>query len=382
MKRIIITSLLSACFISMSAQEKTKLDPMFNELRTIIHSGITTNRGNYGRGQTVTQTQVFVGSNDFCTKDVCGEGQVFLDSIWDATTVNKRNNEIRDRILSIIRHNLDSISALPNIEESYHFESHHQGIDTIRYSICLHSGKGQLKRYNSTRGEYFYDDVPGTETVSFNYDTKQKPCGKHFQGWGTLTYSRTESVRDGKSVPFDWNQYMQSILPILNKKGITQRTFKWAQDKFYGDADKDYSFGYTILLDDNKHSVEGETNGTLYFIPADQFELAQSVCKDINRATQHYIYNHPEQTYQYSFDTHFTPITDEREEHKEQMLRTMNLQEGYDHHYVFVCSDVRGYYFLFCNTKGALWVPRESLILKSFINGKKEYVKGMKPKKK
>ena len=27
MKRIIITSLLSACFISMSAQEKTKLDP-------------------------------------------------------------------------------------------------------------------------------------------------------------------------------------------------------------------------------------------------------------------------------------------------------------------------------------------------------------------
>ena len=68
-------------------------------------------------------------------------------------------------------------------------------------------------------------------------------------------------------------------------------------------------------------------------------------------------------------------------DYKEQMLRTMNLQEGYDQHFVFVCSDVRGYYFLFCDTKGALWVPRESLILKSFINGKKEYVKGMKPKK-
>ena len=381
MKRIIITSLLSACFISMSAQEKTKLDPMFNELRTLIHSGISTSRGNYGLGQTVTQTHVFVGSNDFCTKDACGEGQVFLDSIWDTATVNKRNNEIRDRIISIVRHHLDSISALPDTEESYHFESHHQGIDTIRYSICLHSGKGQVKRYDSTRGEYFYDDVPGTETVSFNYDTKLNPCGKHSQSMGTLTYSRTESVKGGKSVFFDWNQYMQAILPILNKKGITQRTFKWAQDKFYGDADKDYSFGYTILLDDNKHSVEGETSGTLYFIPADQFELAQAVCKDINYATQHYIYNHPEQTYQYSFDTQFTPITDDGRDNKEQMLRTMNLQEGFDQHFVFVCSDVRGYYFLFCDTKGALWVPRESLILKSFINGKKEYVKGMKPKK-
>ena len=90
MKRIIITSLLSACFISMSAQEKTKLDPMFNELRTLIHSGISTSRGNYGRGQTVTQTHVFVGSNDFCTKDACGEGQVFLDSISEVKVILKK----------------------------------------------------------------------------------------------------------------------------------------------------------------------------------------------------------------------------------------------------------------------------------------------------
>ena len=36
MKRIIITSLLSACFISMSAQEKTKLDPLFNECAELV----------------------------------------------------------------------------------------------------------------------------------------------------------------------------------------------------------------------------------------------------------------------------------------------------------------------------------------------------------
>lgn len=381
MKRIIITSLLAVCMLNVSAQEKTRIDNMFNELRTIIHSGIKTTRGNYGRGQTMTQTQVFVGSNDYCSKDICGSGQVFLDSIWDMTTTNKTNRAIRDRILSIIRHNLDSISALPDIEESYHFESHHQGIDTIRYSICLHSGKGQTKQYVSQRGEYFYEDVPGTETVSFCYDTKLKPCGKHFQGWGSLIYSRTESVPGGKSVPFEWEQYMQTLMPILSQKGITARAFTWAQDTFYDDADKDYAFGFTINLGEGKNSVAGETTGTLYFIPADQLEFAQKVLKDINFATQQYIYNHPEQTYQYSFDTFFSPVPEGSESRHEQMLRTMHLNEGWHLHYIFVCSDAQGYYLLFCDTKGALWVPRESLILKSYVNGKKVYVKGMKPKR-
>lgn len=383
MKRTIIThTLLALCFVTMPAQEKTRLDPMFDQLRTIIHSGFWTHRGNYGQGQTVTQIQVPVGFNDFCSKDVCGEGEVFLDSVWTTShrsvELNSNMHTTRDRLLAIIRHNLDSISALPDVEESYHFESHHQGIDTIRYSICLHSGKGQRKHYNDLQG-YFYEDVPGTETVSFRYDTKQKSCGRHFQGWGTLVYSRTESVPEGKSVAFDWEQYMQAVAPILSQKGIAQRTFRWAQDAFHGDADKDYAFGYTINEGNGRHNVKGETNGTLYFIPADQLELAQRVQQDLDSATQHYIYNHPQQTYEYNPNARFSPVATDREGRHEQMLRTMNLGEGWLQHFVFVCSDVRGYYFLFCDTSGALWVPRESLLLKSFVNGKKVYAKGMKP---
>ncbi len=383
MKENLIThTLLAVCFISASAQETTKLDPMFNQLRTVIHSGFMTTRGNYGLGRTVTQTQVPIAFNDFCTKEVCGEGESFQTAVSEATAIkgneesNRRNHEIRDRLLGIIRHGLDSVTALPGVEESYHFESHHQGIDTIRYSICLHSGQGQKKHYNDQQG-YFYEDVPGAETVSFNYTTKLKSCGRHFSGWGSLAYSRTENVPGGQSVAFDWEQYMQTLLPMLTQKGITQRTFKWAQDRFYGDADKDYALGFTIYQDDGTRSVAGETTGTIYFIPAERLDFAQQVLKEIDFATQQYIYNHPQQTYQYDYGAHFQPIATEREGRHVQLLRTMNLQEGWHQHYIFVCSDVRGYYFLLCDTRGALWVPRESLMLKSFINGKKTYHKGM-----
>ena len=136
-----------------------------------------------------------------------------------------------------------------------------------------------------------------------------------------------------------------------------------------------------MIRNEGINSAKGETNGTIYFIPADQLEFAQAVLHDINFATQHYIYNHPQQTYQYNYDTHFSATFNSEYPPKEDMLRTMNFDDPYHQHSIIVCSDVQGYYFLFCDTYGSMWVPCESLILKSFINGKKKYFPGMKPKK-
>ena len=387
MKRIITNVLLTLSVLAVSAQESGvqqygALANMFKELSTIIHSGISTTRGNYGRGQITTQTSVHLGSEEFCSKDVCGvSAPTFLTDTTMIHLTNEKNKEICYQIIGIIRHHLDSLSALPSVEESYHFEVHRQGIDTIRYSICLHSGKGQ-QSFTDSQQRHFYVDAPGTETVTFNYETQLKPCGRHTKGFGNLTYSRTESVPGyDKTQSFDWEQYVQALRPILEQRGITKRTFHWAQDKKYGDTDTEYSFGFTIVQSDGSKNNAGETDGLIYFIPAEQLDFAKTVLHDINFATQDYIYNHPQQTHQYSFDTRFTPIPADRREQQQQMLRVWNVEGDLHHHFVFVCSDPLGYYFMLCDTKGSLWVPRESLRLKSFINGKKVYFRGMKPKK-
>ena len=384
MKQIIITAMmLLTCMLNASAQEQTKLDKMFNELKPLIQKGINTTRGNYGKGQTTTVSKFTISFNEYCSS-ICGEdGEFYMDSIWNEKTFNKTDKETKERILNIVRHHLDSI--MPMAEECYHFESHNQGIDTIRYSICLHSGKNQTKHCDSKQGNYSYDEVPGTETVSFSYDSKLKHCGRHFQGEGLLKYSRTESVpnRDAekKSIPFEWAQYMQTIVPLLDQQGVIQRKFRWVQDFTKCDPTIDYIFGTTIYLGDGRHNVEGETNGTMYFISRDQKALADSILKKVDFATRTYIYQHPEQMYVYRFNPKFHSITPPQEYQYHELLRTWANESNPYNHFLVVCSDVRGYYFVVCETKGAMWFPREWGVLKSFVNGKKVYIKGMEPKR-
>ena len=45
-------------------------------------------------------------------------------------------------------------------------------------------------------------------------------------------------------------------------------------------------------------------------------------------------------------------------------------------------ADDTGFYILSINTKGELWIPRNWPRLKSYVNGERVYLKGMKPKEK
>src|SRR5574344_15671 len=372
MKRIVITLVLISSLWSVSAQVVTPLDNVFKGLRDIMAGGITTTQGNYGAGRTTVQIQTYIGSQDFCSQAECGTKEQMIDSLCDVTRSNKINQEIKERMFSIIRRGLDSI--MPMAEDCYHFESHHQGIDTIQYSICLHSGSGAPNKYNN-KSELWYDDAAGVETASFSYTSKLKPCGKHTQGLGALKYSRTEPLPSGKSVPFDWDKYQNTIQPLLNQKGIISRKFLWTQDSMYNKSNNEYISAYW------SDSPSGKTNGTLYFIPNNKQTLALSLLKELNSTTLNYIHTYPEQEYIYSYNVNFIPITISKESIQKSLLETWGTgqKKGYDY-YIFVCSDIRGYYIIICETKGTLFFPKEWAELKSIINGKKTYFKGMKPK--
>lgn len=61
---------------------------------------------------------------------------------------NERNRKmVFGRIFGAIRHNLDSLMVFS--EESYHFESHHHGTDTIKYSLCLKNSEDTVRKYKA-----------------------------------------------------------------------------------------------------------------------------------------------------------------------------------------------------------------------------------------
>ena len=376
MKRTtIITALLTACLVGASAQKATPIDHMVTQLGELIYGGIQTSQANHGIGTTVS-TQAFIDITDYCAMETCGLG---ADSLEIVEAVNEKNRKTYDRMLSIIRHGLDSITALPAVEESYHFESHHKGIDTIRYSICLSGGEHQ-NRYHSPQFGFLYSEHPNAELISFYYTTRPKRCGKHFYGWGELRYSRTEPIPGNKeSVKFNWEQYLQAVTPILNQRGITQRKFRWVRDGSIANESE-----FFVTRTDIGQISTGETSGTLYFIPRNREDLMESVVKDLKAATLDYIHEHPEQYYAYKFNSSFRPVseTDGRNwPNVSQMFRTIRQNdEQHDYSgYVFLGSDIRGYYILLCDVTDAMGLPAEWPILQSVVNGKKTYYKGMKP---
>ena len=397
MKRFIIISLLTVNLMNVSAQNTGIIDDMFRKLEAIMPNQVGKIRANYGKHQTETIVYANAGTNDFCSKRACGREHDYTDSLWNALSAvpevvtGMLSYENKERLLYCVHHALDSISTLPSTVESYHFEKHQLGIDTVRYSICLNRGPEHRIMYDSLKDCQVYSRELGPETITFNYETHQKFCGKHFEGWGHIEYSKVEplpaslvpaTAKKYEPVCFDWDLYLQSIMPILSQKGISQRKFKWSQDEDFarkarGSNIDDYSI---IYYNKGDALAVGETNGTLFFIPSDQKAFAEQVLKDVDAATLKYVLLHPEQTYEYKYNTFFnSPNYWPR--YKQEMIRSTTLNKDGIQNFVYIGADEKGYCFLLLNTKGNLFFPKEFSSLKSFVNGEKTYYKGMEPKK-
>ena len=383
MKRIIMVSLLTASLTGASAQSSAAIDSLFGELQKTARLHLRKTERNNGNKLTFT-LHAFVNCSEICSEETCGGARPSLmPAETDVEQVNQSIRKKQAHTLSVIRRTLDSISAQPGVEESYHFESHRQGIDTVRYAICLKNGSLQNKYYDKQRG-YFYGKTPGTETLSFYYTAKLAPCGKHFVDDGFLAYDRTEA-RPHNGMPLDWPHYLQSIMPALKQRGIKRRDFKWTWDKSFDASTDDDKYIYKIKVDTEEDSpLESETSGSLYFIPRDKEELAQAVRASIDAATLAYMKEHPEQIYEYNYDIDYPDVVTPSPD-KSAFVQCLFNSENYKglrdfvFYHLFVGSDPNGYYILACETKGNMKLPAEWPLLKTIVNGKKTYHKGLKP---
>ena len=120
----------------------------------------------------------------------------------------------------------------------------------------------------------------------------------------------------------------------------------------------------------------------MYFIPREKTKLAEEIFTKIDSLTLNYTDIHPEQRFRYTYNV------------KDELMRWNNTNAhdlslmfegvtGVDDLFfksLFVLFGItpQGYYIAITDSENKFCIPKEWYCLKSFVDGKKEYIKGTK----
>ncbi len=297
--------------------------------------------------------------------------------------------------------------------ESYLYEYHKDGTDTIKYSLAFRQEADSLYSTRYGNQVYFHN---AREVANFDYHKNYKERNiDHMQGAavdedGNLTINGKKVKKiliDGKEFkgdvngffndfeefgnyshlytiptnltwdemqPFDVAAFESLILPVLKKakklKGVKTYPIYWRHDEGYDD---NVSNGGLVSkttrqsdYGDNKHT--GLTTGTHYFIPAQYKAEAEALHQQLDSIALDYVNRHPEQEYIYNYSSRI-PYAN-----LHNIVEGMNIK-GDSNYHLSCMMDQDGYHIIIITTKGELWIPNDWPKLKSYINGEKVYRK-------
>lgn len=181
-----------------------------------------------------------------------------------------------------VRQMLDSLMEAS--EESYHFENHNRGVDSINYSICLESNKSR----KINKDDWDFPDT--TETITLNMRSKDTEIGKRV--YFRIQHERIEYADCAKETDFDFEAYANAILPVLNREGV--------KSEDYNPHDDDKEDSLTGKGNGRKKSYIAR-HGKVFLIPLKDEELAKKIMDEVNKVTGDYLANHGDQLYNYNY---------------------------------------------------------------------------------
>lgn len=287
-------------------------------------------------------------------------------------TVNSRIAQGRQKMEGIIDYFRTTFSRLgKEASESYLYENHKNGNDTIKYSYI----------------------GPSREVASFEYHgTLHKDNGNGIDDYSDYFFSYNHSytvptgIAKDDMKPFDGEAFCAHIQPVIKKfmklKGAKAYPVHWQHDEGF---EKNEDFFTIPKYGRNQHEFEthpGLTTGTHYIIPSEHEATVKILYKQLDSLAYDYLTKHPEQPYSYNFTKE---ITGSDKSHIYAGLPNIikgNIYKGSDEFYLCCkCEEDGLYHILTLNNKGVFWIPSDYASLKSYINGEKVYLKGMEPKK-
>lgn len=375
MKKTITIIYTVIASLSVSAQDITPLDKIFDEISAItsVSRSDVKQKINHGNGVVMYVHNHPVGKEFLCSEE-CGSAPFAGMTTEQVKLSNENNKKIFDCIFRTIGNNLDSLMDVA--EESYHHETHNKGIDTIQYSICIKNGKDSQYKLKANDGTMVFPDA--LETVSLDFTTSKKPCGKHVRGFGILSYNKNVFLPDGKSYDFNKESYLNKITPILKRKGVKSWNFKWITSEDY-DIDSHWSEefdsgeGVSLKTADGKKSNAGQTVGTMYFIPREKRKLAEEIFTEIDSITLKHTEEYPEQMFSYAYNT-----KEQIMQYAQDVLSSMfsgSMLKRWSSTRVLFGVTPKGFYVAIADVENNFCIPKQWATLKSFIDGEKKYVK-------
>lgn len=363
MKRIITIALSAIATIAVSAKEKNPVEKICEKIYSAIPS---------------------LPRLDKKTKAYAGNGHVSyshnanLDAIFFAKdSTDYKNKKVLNKMISIVKHDLDPLMKLS--EGNEHFESHSDDADTIKYSICL--SNGPVIPQEQKMGNITVIGPDDDETVTFNYTRNIR--NYQYRGHSefvSLSYNKNEFLPNKTNQKFDKLAYLEKITPVLKHKDIKSWDFNWSYDKAYYDQynnsynKEDIDMFYFLKGDE----AGGKAIGTIYFIPKENKELAETVLASLDDLTLDYTEKNPNQDYRYNYnmkDWMMRYTEGIGHNIKEMLITNMHSQSST---YVFYGISSQGYYVAIADTENNFCIPQKWYALKRFINGKKEYIPGYK----
>lgn len=288
-------------------------------------------------------------------------------------TVNSRITQERQHMEGVIDYFRTTFASLgKEAPESYLYEYHKNGLDTIKYSYSGPSSEGANFKYTNIPHKNNDNGILDYCDYSYSY--------YHYY------YVPTGIAKDGMKA-FDGEAFCEHIQPVLKNfmklKGVKAYPVHWQHDENF---EKREDFCYTPKYGRNQHEFEthpGLTTGTHYIIPSEHEATAKIFFKQLDSLAYDYLTKHPEQPYDYQFrEGGFIESTRSHSYGGLPNNVKGNILNGSDEFFLCCKREEDGnYHILTLNSKGVYWVPRDWASLKSYINGEKVYIKGMEPKK-
>ena len=240
--------------------------------------------------------------------------------------------------------------ARKDASESYMYEYHKDGTDTIKYSMRKiydwNKGLGLEKALfdnNTLKAEYYY------------YHEYYEPIGVAYNDMKQLDATAVKALIE------------PALESVKRYKGANIYPIYWQHDKGYED-NIGPNGGIDAIAFYDIHNHAGKTTGNHYFLPAQYEKEGGALCLLIDSLAHDYVNRHPEQHYHYFY---YSTNSDFR-------IRNILVSNGrYRENLYFLgyYRDEEGLHLFSTTTDGELWMPKEWTKIKRWVNGKKTYLK-------
>lgn len=356
MKKTLLTALVALFGVTAQAQVNPKMQALLDQLKELEETPQITKTGGVGDPVRLNYSVYLYYSPEMFSG---------VDSLELESDLQVEREKLK-RQVSAIRHTLDQLQE--EAQESYHYEYHQGGNDTIIYSMNLSHDTTQVAKYKSDNRTWFHSD----EHLYFSYEPYRPKNGFT----GNLSYTVRVPDASLDTVPYTLSALTDDIARLFKQHRINPRKATWQHDKAYSDSiwkQRSRDFISMYILDG--YSCEGVTEVTIYTVPRDKEQLAQQLFQAFDSLAQKITNYKQDFFFWYKYRTGFF---DYRWDCTLSCYTEQNNQRGC--YSMDVAYDDFGFHFFIAQTRGTQWVPKNWPSIKTFINGEKTYFKGMKPK--